>query len=257
MSNQLRRFAELATPAAVQTALNASAYRRSHALPVSGSALLRAYSHARQFGLHLLPPGLSLDGLVVDIGANVGEFTSAVRRLDPRGRVLAVEPAPEPRAALERRFAGDPAVTIDASALSDARGTSTFNVSASTVFSSLLPMRPEVAELYSPADTEIVSTPTVDVATLDDLVKEPVRLLKVDTQGHDLRVLNGGQETLARTDAVLLELALVHHYEHDSTFFELHPRMLELGFVLRDVGPAHVEQGRALWMDGCYVRAGS
>ena len=128
---------------------------------------------------------------------------------------------------------------------------------ASTVFSSLTPMRPEIAALYSPADTAIVDTPTVEVATLDDLVQGPVRVLKIDTQGHDLQVVNGGQGTLSRTDAVLLELALVPHYEGDSTFFELHPRMLELGFVLRSVGPAYVERGQAMWMDGCYVHAGS
>ena len=68
----LRRLVRVATPATVHEARAAADYRRSHLLSSGGVQLLRAYRDAARYGLHLLPPGLRLDGLVVDIGANIG-----------------------------------------------------------------------------------------------------------------------------------------------------------------------------------------
>ena len=224
-----------------------------HSLSSRGLDLLRAYRDAAHYGLHLLPAGLRLDGLVVDVGANIGEFTSVIRRLEPTSRVLAFEPSPEIRAGLEARFAGDSRVTIDRHALSDRAVVAEFNVAAESVFSSLLPMRAESADLYASYGVGIASRPTVETARLDDLVTEPVRVLKIDVQGNEIPLLAGAERTLAQTDAVLIELMLVSQYEGDATFFELHPRMLELGFMLRSLGPVDIIEGRGMWMDGCYV----
>jgi FkbM family methyltransferase len=168
--------------------------------------------------------------------------------------VLAFEPAPGPRTELERRFADDARVAIDSHALSDRGGAAELNVMAKSVFSSLLPIRRDAADMYG-ADTSVVSQARVETARLDDLVAEPVRLLKIDVQGNEMALLAGAERTLAQTDSVLIELMLVSQYEGDATFFDLHPRMLELGFMLRDLGTVAVGNSRAMWMDGCYVRA--
>jgi FkbM family methyltransferase len=252
-----KRLVRLATPSTVHEARAAADYKRSHSLSSGGVQLLRAYRDAGQYGLHLLPPGLRLDGLVVDIGANIGEFTSIIRRLEPTSRVLAFEPAPQPRARLQERFAGDMQVTIDSHALSDRAGIAELNVTADSVLSSLLPMRTESADLYGSYGAGVVSRPQVETARLDDLVTEPVRVLKIDVQGNETALLAGAERTIAQTDAVLIELMLVSHYEGDATFFELHPRMLELDFMLRSLGPVCIVEGRGMWMDGCYVPVSS
>jgi FkbM family methyltransferase len=221
--------------------------------PPHASGLLRAYRDAEHYGLHLLPPALRLDGLVVDVGANIGEFTSTIRRLEPASHVLAFEPAPEPRGRLRERFAGDARVAVDSHALSDRAGVANFNVSAESVFSSLLPMRTDVAGAYATYGAGLVDRLEVETARLDDVVTEPVRLLKIDVQGNELPLLAGAERTLAQTEAVLIELMLVSQYEGDATFFELHPRMLDLGFTLRALGPTDIIDGRGMWMDGCYV----
>ena len=60
-----RRLARLAVPLGVVTAKRARAFGRSHGLSTTGVALFQAYRDAERFGLHLLPPGLRLDGLAV------------------------------------------------------------------------------------------------------------------------------------------------------------------------------------------------
>ena len=49
---------------------------------------------------------------------------------DPTVSVVAVEPADEPRAALERRFAGDARVTVSPCAVADTPGSRAFYVTA-------------------------------------------------------------------------------------------------------------------------------
>jgi len=50
----------------------------------------------RKARLHLMPPFVELtSGLIVDLGANIGEWTIAILKSMPHARVLAVEPLPE------------------------------------------------------------------------------------------------------------------------------------------------------------------
>src|SRR4051794_9542585 len=83
----------------------------------------RRYRSARRAHLDLVPPSVPLhNGLVVDVGANVGEWTGHVRSFDDRIEVLAVEPNSEPRRILERRFCNDRRVSIESRALAQTQG---------------------------------------------------------------------------------------------------------------------------------------
>ena len=252
---RIRRFARLARPAGVDLARQARGFAASHALEGSLRDQIRRFERAQGYGLHLLPP-MRLDaGLVVDVGANQGAFTEAVLAIDPRARVLAVEPVPALAAALRRRFDGDARVRVDDHAVSDERGTATLNVTANSVFTSLLEPGATLERVYADAGTAVTERTEVPTARLDDLVDEPVSVLKIDVQGAEAKLLRGATGTLARTRALLLEMNFVSHYDGDSTFTDLHPLVLELGFVLRGIAPPYVEAGQALWADACYVPA--
>jgi hypothetical protein len=68
----------------------------------------------------------------------------------------------------------------------------------------------------------IKSKEVVGVRTMDSFVDENeienIDLLKIDTQGFDLKVLQGGAETLKRgiVNSVLVELNFVRMYENQS-----------------------------------------
>lgn len=232
------------TPPAITAVRDALTFGRKHALSSSRIDQVIGYRSAFRAGLQYLPAGFTLDGLVVDVGAHVGWFTGMIRQLEPRARVFAIEPGPAASAALTARFVNDPMVTIDVRALSDRAGTATLYVAQRDGYTSL--QRPRPDEI--PVDHEI----TIETTTLDELVDGPVRLLKIDVQGHEISVLGGAVNTLRSTDAVIIEVLFKSQYEGDAMFGEVDAALRGAGFVLAGLGEA---RHGAVFADACYLRA--
>src|SRR6185437_13227556 len=77
---------------------------------------------------------------VLDVGANVGQYGSALRSSGFDGRIVSCEPLPDAHAALSRRCASDPMWTALPTAVGAEPGTVSINVSANSYSSSVLPM---------------------------------------------------------------------------------------------------------------------
>lgn len=248
--DELRRLLQLADAGAYRSALRFA--RRYGVSPL-------AYTDARNANLDMLPPWVDpRSGVFVDIGANEGSWTAEVLRIFPAVEVIAAEPACEPRAVLEARFADRANVLIDPRAVSDRTGTAAFHITRMSEFSSLLAPAGSLHELYSASwsPTEEIDATQVDTVTLDELVGDQhVSVLKLDVQGGELAVINGGREVLKHTDCVLIEIVFVSHYEGDTTFPGIHTAMAEQGFQLMDISrPFRDGDGPALWADACYAR---
>lgn len=68
-------------------------------------------------------------------------------------------------------------------------------------------------------------------------------------------MLAGGARTLANTQAVLVEMNLVPHYEGGSTCSTVHEVLADLRFLAWGYAPpARAFDGRILWWDMCYAR---
>jgi FkbM family methyltransferase len=216
-----------------------------------------AFPDARNANLDMLPSWIDpRAGLIVDLGANEGDWTDSVLRVFPTVEILAVEPGSEPLGVLEPRFADRPNVKIVPAAVAATAGTATFHRTESSVFASLLPPKPSLSTLYPESPVAVTETVEVPTWTLDELVRDrPVSVLKLDVQGGELAVLEGGAKTLARTSAVLAEVLFQPHYEGDAGFAALHEAMIGLGFQLFDLSePDRVGEGPALWADASYAR---
>jgi FkbM family methyltransferase len=217
----------------------------------------RRYRSARQARLNLVPGHVNIgSGLVVDLGANAGDWTANVCEALPNVRVLAVEPLPDLQDRLAARLQryGD-RVMLDARAVDAQAGQANFNITRGDVFASLLRPHTAIDGVYGSA-TEVINRVTVPVATLDEIVGGvPVSVLKIDVQGAELRVLAGGTRTLASTQAVLVEMNLLPHYEGGSTYSTVHEVLADLGFLAWGYAPpARASDGRILWWDMCYAR---
>lgn len=248
---ELREFVALANFDAVREAVR---FSRNY-----GSSLW-AYPGARRANLSMLPRWVDpRRGLVLDIGANEGAWTGEVVRLFPGTRVLAFEPGEEPADILTTRFANVPNVTVDRRAVGAGPGVQTYYRTRASVFASLLPPAPVLHELYElPGDpTEVLETVDVATVALDDIVDEPVSVVKLDVQGGERAVIEGGQRVLRGADAVLIEVVFQPHYEGDASFDDLNRLLMELGFVLHDFTRPFRLHGSALWADACYVRNSS
>ena len=255
MVPQLRYLRELAMPVALAEALEARRIFSRRGL--AQTSLLDA-RRARIAGLHMLPPDVPLQGgLVVDVGANEGSFVAAVLSLAPAAHVLAVEPTELPLRRLRERFGSHPNVTVVPQALAARSGTARMHVTVGHTGSSLHRPQPEMGELYGAVEgwsvAEEIDVPTT---TLDELVGErDVAVLKIDVQGGELGVLAGGEDTLRRTRAILVEIVFRSHYEGDAPFPVLHARLQELGFELRDISDLYRrEDGTAMYGDACFAR---
>jgi hypothetical protein len=78
--------------------------------------------------------------------------------------------------------------------------------------------------------------------------------LKIDVQGAEILVLEGGKRVLDATEHVVIEVTFYAHYEEDALFPEIHEWMTEAGFVLWAMNPLQRNHGRAMWADALYTR---
>jgi FkbM family methyltransferase len=197
---------------------------------------------------------------VLDIGANIGQYGSALRAGGFTGRIISCEPLPDAFAHLARRSGSDERWTALNTAAGDAPGTLEINVSANSYSSSLLPMT--AAHLDAAPGSQFIGTEKAMVTTVADIVAEqrvdPARtLLKVDTQGYEGPVLDGAGAVLDRLAAVQLELSFVPLYDGQQLYDELVGRLGAAGFQLYALDPGFGDPrtGRMLQCDGLFVRA--
>jgi FkbM family methyltransferase len=153
-----------------------------------------------QFCLSYLRPGDHF----VDVGANVGVFSTLVGTRIPGVRITAVEPFPPVREDLVANLAlNELSIDVVDSAVSDADGSATFEVLDRDVLNRLAPDDGRGGVGGSGGGTSI----TVPVTTLDELVGgDPPALIKVDVEGSELLVMKGARRLLidAATGPVLL-----------------------------------------------------
>jgi len=169
-----------------------------------------------QFCLRYLRPGDHF----VDVGANVGVFSTLVGTRIPGVRITAVEPFPPVREDLLANLAlNDLDVTVVDSALSDAAGEATFEVLDRDVLNRLAP---------GGGTTGI----TVRVTTLDELVGgDPPALIKIDVEGSELRVMQGARRLLTGAAAPVLLFEHAGYCEHFGiTPAEVRAFLTEVGY---------------------------
>jgi len=198
--------------------------------------------------------------LVFDVGANTGQYGSKLRAVGYHGRIVSFEPLSAAHAALCRIAAADPAWTVaPPMALSDQAGQTDLHVSAESDMSSLLPMRPDMVSLLSSART--YTSETVQRARLDHVFDTYTQahdriFLKLDTQGHDLSVLEGATGVLDRISGVQTELAIETVYVGEPDWLTAIKYIQTRGFrpVYFIPGYFNKRTARLFSMDGVFVR---
>ena len=136
------------------------------------------------------------DITVLDVGANVGEYADRVMKFYPQAHVHAVEPHPTSFERLARQAAlhGYQAYRL---AFSDTSGPGKLYDNRESVGSEHASMYPEViTELHhaTAGYTDVIVT-TVDQFVVDHDIRH-IDLLKIDTEGNELRVLQGSSKTI-------------------------------------------------------------
>ena len=180
--------------------------------------------------------------LVLDVGANQGQFVGRLRQQGYRGEVHSFEPVTATFHALQAATAGDDNWHAHQVALSEAPGEAAINVSRSSDLASFLAPSEFGADRYR--DIAAATTETVTMSTVSDFLvaeipgwEERRILLKMDTQGHDLAVFRGAVNALPAIVALLSELAIEPIYEGMPRYREVLAAYEEAGFHLTGIYP--------------------
>ena len=164
--------------------------------------------------------------VVLDVGANVGQHAMLLRDLGYRGRIVSFAPASNAFAKLREAAAADPLWQVHNLALSDQAGEATMDISGTDVFSSLHPHSAYGKVRYG-RHIEVVRNETIRTERLDTFLASELPefdthrvFLKMDTQGHDMRVFAGAGTYQGRFKGLQSELSVKPLYEGVPDYLE-------------------------------------
>jgi FkbM family methyltransferase len=197
---------------------------------------------------------------VIDVGANVGQFAKGLRRrVRFTGEITSFEPLSSAYSELSEYAENDPCWTAVNCGLGAHDGTLDINISENSVSSSFLSMLPSCEE--AAPESKYVSHESVRVTTLDAVFKQYCSnsdsiYLKMDTQGFEKQVLDGGKNVLSYIDTVELELSLEPLYAEQMLFLEMCQFMSSLGYRIVSIEPGFSDPrtGAVLQVDGIFHR---
>lgn len=190
---------------------------------------------------------------VIDVGANIGQFTAAALGTWPDATLIAFEPLPD-AAQLLRSHTGQARVELHQVAVGDRDDTTTFHPHPYSLSSSVLPTTTGLRGSWWGRESEPIEVPVrrLDTVLADRALERPV-LLKLDVQGFEAAVLDGGRRTLEQVDALVLEVAFTQSYEGQPLFPALHQQLQEAGWRCVEPLDWRLEGSRIVEGDFLYV----
>jgi FkbM family methyltransferase len=196
--------------------------------------------------------------LIIDIGANIGQFGSSIYQVGYKNKMISFEPLSSARNKLitnSKKYLKWE--VFDQCAIGEFNGEIDLNISKNSSSSSVLNM----LDLHKQAaDNSIyVDNERVKIFRLDTLMNNFLDsniLLKIDTQGYESKVLDGAPILIQHAKAILCELSLVELYEGQVLWLDLITRLENSGFILWSIEKGFTDKrfGRTLQVDAMFIK---
>lgn len=197
--------------------------------------------------------------VVLDVGANTGQYARSLLRAGYGGRIVSFEPLSSARRTLSEHARGIHRWHVVDQALGDCDGRNTIHVAGNSQSSSLLEMLPR--HVAAAPNSRYVGSEEIEVRRLDSIFDDYCTpgdrcFLKLDVQGFEQAVLRGARQSLPRCLGVQLEMSLLPLYRGEAMFHELIDFMTEQGFCLMSVTNGFTDRGsdRLLQVNGVFYR---
>jgi len=190
--------------------------------------------------------------VLIDIGAYHGDF--AARFLDKKifQKAVLFEPNPKNYPEITKRFCDRSNVKLEIVACDVQSGEHEFFCAGETYTGSLLP--------YGTPTLSSVERTVVQCVTLDNYLKEQssldkIGLIKIDTQGNDLRVLQGAEEMLRISRPwIVAELIYIPLYENLGQPYDLASWLASRDYAMvAQFNEYYTTEGWLAWSDACFV----
>lgn len=209
--------------------------------------------------------------LIIDVGANKGQFRDLVRDAGYKNLIISFEPLLDAYKILKKKSVKDKFWIIwENIALGDSIKTERFHKTRNSVSSSIFPPLGIKDSNTSSGkylkDIEIVDFYDVKVVTLDSIAKSIKEIakgfynnlsihLKIDVEGYEKLVLLGSENFLSDVLSISLELSLQPLNKNASTYDEIVSYLKEKGFSIWSIDRGYTsERGRCYQIDLIFIR---
>lgn len=196
--------------------------------------------------------------LVLDVGANMGQFGLGLRNAGYDGEIISFEPIKE---CYEYLISiADDNWHIHNYALGDTDSLQHINISKKSVFSSILETNNFGKTKFSES-IGIVEKQSIQIKKLDAILPELIKdiedkniFLKLDTQGYDIKVINGATKILNFVYALQTEISCKAIYEDTPPHYQVLKQLAESGFNITGIFPlSHDDQSMELLEFDCVM----
>jgi FkbM family methyltransferase len=197
--------------------------------------------------------------VILDIGANIGQYGSEMRNLGFKGKIISFEPMNKAFEKLQKNAAKDANWVVFNYSIGERDGQTTINVAKNSVSSSLLENLPQLID--SAPEAAFVEKETIEIRKLDNIFEDLDLIgkniyLKIDTQGYEEMVLQGAEKSLDFVTGIQIEMAFIPSYEGAITFDEMKTKLNDLGFHLMALENGFYDKktGKQLEIDGLFYK---
>ena len=190
--------------------------------------------------------------IILDVGANVGQSVKRFKTVFPSSVIHSFEPGRATFARLQDNVASEKNVFVWPCALGSAVGEKVFQENTESDMSSFL-------ELGKAGWGEVKQERTVNVTTVDRFVADhsiaKIDILKSDTQGYELEVFRGAEETMRqnRIGLIYFEFIFAEMYRNLPPFEQVYRHLVDRDFLLVAIYNFHRQDDLASWADVLFV----
>ena len=176
--------------------------------------------------------------LVFDVGAHEGETLSEFRRLFRDAEIHCFEPTKDAFEVLRLTAGNDARVKLHHCALGEADGWATLFCHRRSHWNSLLENSSMIENFARKDLVDTTGTEQVELFALDSFCTKnnvsTIDLLKIDSQGYELKILNGAAELLKskRVSLLHLEVSFAPYYEGQCSFEQLYSMLTRYQYKL-------------------------
>lgn len=161
--------------------------------------------------IEILKKYLKEDGVVIDIGANVGGHSIAFANTAPKGKIFAFEPSSKAYKILIRNAKQLNNVTPLKKAISNKIGTAIFHQASDSGYSGLKDTkRKRITKIYS-----------VPTTTIDNFVSgqklDKLDLIKIDVEGTEADIILGAWDTVSKFRPIIFCEICENHDSNEKT----------------------------------------
>src|SRR3989344_5258957 len=197
---------------------------------------------------------------IIDVGASKGNFSLPFHKIFPHAQIYAFETLADCFELTKKKLEGVINFKAFNLALGDFRGASQIFRSSYSGASSLIKMSSLHKEIFPITAGESKQDITVD--TMDNVLgsmrlSEPI-LIKLDVQGTEDKVINGGKLIFSKTKAVITETSFCQLYEGQPLFNDIIRQLESLGFryagIWGDGDFRSPVDGQPLQQDSVFIR---